>query len=163
MQTTLTRGGGSEFFTFFPNVNIMQTIRLIDYQGNFPNFNFFPNQVRGGGVIKYHFFPKFKILHIILGGGVKKIMDFFHNLGHFLFGMLPLKNSRVKKSLGQVRFWSKKIVFIGLQMCKDQRPNGYCWRSWNLILILFTCQYIYGQRANEYINKSLRSILPVIA
>ena len=24
------------------------------------------------------------------GGGAKKIMDFFHNLWHFLFGMLPL-------------------------------------------------------------------------
>ena len=50
------------------------------------------SQIRseGGGVIKYHFFPKFKIVHIILGGGVMKIMDFFHNLGHFLFGMLPL-------------------------------------------------------------------------
>ena len=54
------------------------------------------SQIRseGGGVIKYHFFPKFKIVQIILGGrggGVMKIMDFFHNLGHFLFGMLPLE------------------------------------------------------------------------
>ena len=46
------------------------------------------SQIRseGGGVIKYQFFPKFKIVHIILGGGVKKIMDFFHNLGHFFYG-----------------------------------------------------------------------------
>ena len=52
------------------------------------------SQIRSeGGVIKYNFFPKFKIVHIILGGGVKKIMDFFHNLWHFLFGMLPLLNS----------------------------------------------------------------------
>ena len=35
------------------------------------------SQIRSeGGVIKYHFFPKFKIVHIILGGGVKKIIDF---------------------------------------------------------------------------------------
>ena len=28
------------------------------------------SQIRSeGGVIKYHFFPKFKIVHIILGGG----------------------------------------------------------------------------------------------
>ena len=48
------------------------------------------SQIRSeGGVIKYHFFPKFKIVHIILGGGVKKIMDFFHNLWHFLLRMLP--------------------------------------------------------------------------
>ena len=40
--------------------------------------------------IKVHFFPKFKIVQIILGGGeFKKIMDFFHNLWHF-FWMAPL-------------------------------------------------------------------------
>ena len=44
----------------------------------------------GGGVIKYHFFPKFKIVHIILGGGgVKKIMDFFHNLWDFFLDCSP--------------------------------------------------------------------------
>ena len=50
------------------------------------------SQIRseGGGVIKYHFFPKFKIVQINLGGGVKKIMDFFHNLWDFFFGRLPL-------------------------------------------------------------------------
>ena len=43
------------------------------------------SQIRSeGGVIKSQFFPKFKIVYIILGGeGVKKIMDFFHNFGTF--------------------------------------------------------------------------------
>ena len=53
-------------------------------------FQIFPNFGRGGGgVIENQIFPKFKIVHIILGGGVKKIMDFFHNLWHFIFGWLP--------------------------------------------------------------------------
>ena len=40
-------------------------------------FQIFPNFGRGGGVIENQIFPKFKIVHIILGGGgVKKIMDF---------------------------------------------------------------------------------------
>ena len=43
------------------------------------------SQIRSeGGVIKSQFFPKFKIVHIILGvEGVKKIMDFSTILGHF--------------------------------------------------------------------------------
>ena len=52
-------------------------------------YQFFPKLGPRGGVIKSQFFPKFKIVYIILGGGVKKIMDFFHNLGHF-FLMAPL-------------------------------------------------------------------------
>ena len=32
-------------------------------------FHIFPNFGRGGGVIENQFFPKFKIDHIILGGG----------------------------------------------------------------------------------------------
>ena len=51
--------GGAELFTCFPNVNIMKTIRLLYYYGNFPNFNFFPNQVRGGaGGHQISFFPQ---------------------------------------------------------------------------------------------------------
>ena len=55
---------------------------------NSPHFKFFPFSVEGGGAIENQFFPKFKIVQIILGGGggVKKIMDFFHNLGHFFYG-----------------------------------------------------------------------------
>ena len=35
------------------------------------------SQIRSeGGVIKYHFFPKFKIVHIILGGGSWKLWTF---------------------------------------------------------------------------------------
>ena len=40
----------------------------------------------GGGVIKFPIFPKLQKVHNIL---VKKIMDSFHILGHFLIGMLP--------------------------------------------------------------------------
>ena len=51
-------------------------------------FQIFPNF--GRGVIENQIFPKFKKVQIILGGlGVKKIMDFFHNFGHF-FVWLPL-------------------------------------------------------------------------
>ena len=32
-------------------------------------FQIFPNFGRGGGVIENQIFPKFKIVHIILGGG----------------------------------------------------------------------------------------------
>ena len=47
-------------------------------------FQFFPNLGLKGGGIKYLFFPKFKLVHIILGGGGKKVMDFFRNFGTFL-------------------------------------------------------------------------------
>ena len=55
---------------------------------NFPNFKFFPIRSEGG-VIKFQIFPKFKKVQIVGGEGVKKIVDFFHFLGHFLFGTLP--------------------------------------------------------------------------
>ena len=50
------------------------------------HFKNFPITVEGG-VIENQFFPKFKKVQIILGkgGGVKKIMDFFHKLWYFLF------------------------------------------------------------------------------
>ena len=44
-------------------------------------------------ILENQIFPKIKIVHIILGGGVKKIMDFFHNLWHFMFGLLPLETN----------------------------------------------------------------------
>ena len=47
----------------------------IVYISNFSQFR------SRGGVIENQIFPKFKIVHVILGGGGgKKIMDFFHNL-----------------------------------------------------------------------------------
>ena len=63
--------------------------------GGASNIIFFQIRSRGGGVIKNQIFPKFKIVQIILGGGggVKKITDFFHNLWHFMFGLLPLLRS----------------------------------------------------------------------
>ena len=56
----------------------------IVYISNFSQFR------SRGGVIENQFFPKFKKVQIILGGGGKKIMDFFHNLWHFLFWTVPL-------------------------------------------------------------------------
>ena len=38
----------------------------------------------------FHIFPKLKKVQNILGEGVKKIVDFFQFLGHFLINMLPL-------------------------------------------------------------------------
>ena len=50
------------------------------------------SQIRseGGGVIKYHFFPKFKIVHIILGGGGHENYGLFPQFGTFSFGHAPL-------------------------------------------------------------------------
>ena len=58
---------------------------------NFSQFQIFPKLgTMGGGAVKFQIFPKFKKVQIILGegGGGKKIVDFFHFLGHF-FLMLP--------------------------------------------------------------------------
>ena len=53
------------------------------------SLQFFPNFGRGGGH-QNQFFPKFKkVQNLLGGGGVKKIMDFFHNLGHFFFDGSP--------------------------------------------------------------------------
>ena len=91
--------GGSEFFTFFPISIILQLFCNITFIRNVYISNFSQFRSRGG-VIKNQIFPKFKIVHIILGGGegVKKIMDFFHNLWHFLFGLLPLPKSSCVKT-----------------------------------------------------------------
>ena len=69
----------------------MLTIRLIDFYGKFPNFNFFQN-MSGRVGHQISIFSKIQSsphYHKWRGGGGKKIMDFFNNLGHFLFGMLP--------------------------------------------------------------------------
>ena len=46
----------------------------------------------GGGGIKYHFFPKFKIVHIILGGGGQENYGLFPQFGTFFFVNAPLKS-----------------------------------------------------------------------
>ena len=82
MQTNLTRGGGFEFFTFFPNVNIMQSNKLLDYYGNFPNFIFsisIFSQIRsegGGGSSNIIFFPNSKQSTLSWGGGPRKSWTF---------------------------------------------------------------------------------------
>ena len=58
----------------------------------FSQFQFFPKLGTRWGVVKFQIFPKFKKVQIILGegGGVKKIVDFFHFLGLFFFLIAPL-------------------------------------------------------------------------
>ena len=49
------------------------------------------SQIRSeGGVIKYHFFPKFKIVHIILGGGGQENYGLFPQFVTFSFWNAPL-------------------------------------------------------------------------
>ena len=64
-------------------------LKLQWYQNSL-HFKFFPISVEGGGgAIEKQFFPKFKKVQNILGGGVKKIMDFFHNLWDFFLDCSP--------------------------------------------------------------------------
>ena len=79
------------------------------------HFKFFLISVEGGGVVENQFFPKFKIVHIILGGGAKKIMDFFHNLWDFYFGMPPL--------IGTYKIKNRKID----QSWADHAVALFCW------------------------------------
>ena len=53
----------------------------------FSQYQIFPKLGPRGGVVKLQIFPKFKKVQNILGegGGVKKIVDFFHFLGIFFF------------------------------------------------------------------------------
>ena len=63
-------------FHIFPNLNYFAIILQYYLYKKCLHFKFFPISVEGG-VIENQIFPKFKIVHIILGGGgVKKIMDF---------------------------------------------------------------------------------------
>ena len=65
----------------------------------FPKFKIFPisnfSQLgqRGGGSLNFQFFPNSKKSKL-LGGRVKKIVDFFHFLGPFIFRTLPLDINR---------------------------------------------------------------------
>ena len=43
-------------------------------------FQIFPNFGQGGGVIENQIFPKFKIVHIILGGGGSRILWTFSTI-----------------------------------------------------------------------------------
>ena len=60
MQTTLTRGGGSEFFTFFPISIILQLFCNITFIRNVYISNFFHFRSRGEGSSKIKFFPHSK-------------------------------------------------------------------------------------------------------
>ena len=62
-------GVGSEFLTFFPISIILQLFCNITFIRNVYISNFSPFRSRGVGVIENQIFPKFKIVHIILGGG----------------------------------------------------------------------------------------------
>ena len=53
------------------------------------------SQIRSeGGVIKYHFFPKFKIVHIILGGGGSRKLWTFSTICEIFFWIAPLSGGR---------------------------------------------------------------------
>ena len=70
----------------------------------FSQFQIFPKLGTGGGVIEFQIFPKFKKVQNFLGegGGVKKIMDFFHNLGFFFLECFPYLLSVVPKQKGKM-------------------------------------------------------------
>ena len=54
-------------------------------------FQIFPNFSRGGGFIENQIFPKFKIVHIILGGGGQENYGLFPQFVTFPFWMAPLR------------------------------------------------------------------------
>ena len=58
---------------------------------NLSQFKRFPKLGTRGGVVKFQIFPKFKRVQIILGvgGGAKKIVDFFPFLGLIYLGLSP--------------------------------------------------------------------------
>ena len=62
-------------------------------------FQFFPNFGRGGGgVIKNQFFSKFKIVHIILGGGGQENYGLFPQFVTFFCECSPKGTHHIKKS-----------------------------------------------------------------
>ena len=70
----------------------MQDSEGVQRYQNSLHFKFFPISVEGGGFIENQFFPKFKKVQITLGegGGVKKIMDFFHKFYNSLHKLAQL-------------------------------------------------------------------------
>ena len=110
---------GRLYFYFFPNVNVdfkcfrwtKNKLVLKWFLGNFECFKLMFFLLRGGGLPKFKIFPisnfsqirsegrghqisNFptfkKVQNILREGGVKKIVDFFHFLWHFLIRRLPL-------------------------------------------------------------------------
>ena len=118
-QVVALRGGGSEFFTFFPISIILQLFCNITFIRNVYISNFSQFRSRRG-VLENQNFPKFKIVHIILGGvGVKK-MDFFHNLWHFMFGWLPLlKMLNLGQMMAGWSIWPSQWLFLYRQIMAD--------------------------------------------
>ena len=55
-------------------------------------FQIFPNFGRGGGVIENQIFPKFKIVHIILGGGGQENYVLFPQFVTFTFWIAPVSS-----------------------------------------------------------------------
>ena len=53
-------------------------------------FQIFPNFGQGGGVIENQFFPKFKIVQIILGGGGQENFGLFPQFVTFFVWKAPL-------------------------------------------------------------------------
>ena len=53
-------------------------------------FQIFPNFGRGARVIENQIFPKFKIVHIILGGGGHENYGLFPQFVRFFFWKAPL-------------------------------------------------------------------------
>ena len=69
---------------------LLQGSEGVQRSQNSNHFNFFPKLDPGGG-IKSQFFPKSKMVHIILRGRrVKRVMDFFHIFWTFFIAFLNI-------------------------------------------------------------------------
>ena len=86
-------------FHIFPNLNYFAIILQYYLYKKCLHFKFFPISVEGGGGHRKSNFSQIQNSPHYprgRGGGGKKIMDFFHNLGHFMFGRLPLQKIKIK-------------------------------------------------------------------
>ena len=80
-------------FIVFYSLTVLARVRGGATMSKYSTFQIFPNFGRGGGGHRKSIFSQIqKSPNYPRVGGVKKIMDFFHNLGHFLLRMLPLAN-----------------------------------------------------------------------
>ena len=105
------------------------------------HFKFFLISVEGGrgAVHRKSIFPQFKKVQIILGeGDVKKLLDFFHNLGYF-FLMAPLSKSRLSRSGCWVGGWLAGWEKLGIW--RDSASWG--WQLLELGNILTNGNYVF--------------------
>ena len=98
----------------------MQTIRLLDYYGNFPNFNF--SQIRSsGGGHQISFFSQIQNSpHYPRGGGGQESYGFFPNFGTFLIMRAPL-SSYGSSGPGRGKSWKNVTFRLKVRGCYGQR------------------------------------------